>query len=426
LSNLFVNAVDVGPVGFLATSGASATCTGGSALDTYGLRAYSLVNQTRTFGIDADATAAGEMEAVFPPPACPTSQTVVLATDSNYPDALSASYLAGQLGTSTLLTPTAALSSETATALRIEGIQTVDVVGGPDAVSPNVLATLASTPVFTCGGTAAVVPAAHLIVNVIAGATQYDTSSHIAQYFATTSVGRAAFPDAYGNFNDTDGLASTTGPTTPVPTAIVATGVGFADATAASVAAYAQHFPVVLTAPGSLSTQAQASLVNLHIGQVILVGGPEAVSNGVVTQLESLGIAVLRVAGSDYTDTAQQLAAFELDSATGSAGPVGLAWDVSNADQVTLARGDFYSDGLAGAAFAARAAGTNDPQPILLTFDPNTLGTYLTNFLNQGGASTGFIFDGSGSRIDTINVLGGDLAVSAATLTEALDQVSAG
>ncbi|HWE65735.1 MAG TPA: cell wall-binding repeat-containing protein [Acidimicrobiales bacterium] len=426
LSDLHVNAVDVGPNGFVASSENSATCTGGAALDTTGLRAFSLLNQTRTAGADSDATAAAEMESVFPPPTCPTSRTVVLATDSNFPDALSASYLAGQLGTGILLTPTGQLSTETANAIRIEGITNVDVVGGLLAVGANVLNTLASTPAFNCGGADPISPTTPLVVQQIAGTTQYDTSSKIAQYFAIGAVGTAAFPGAYGNFNDTSGLASASGPTTPVPTAIVATGESFADATASSVIGDAEHFPVVLTNPSFMAANTQATLTNLQIKQVILVGGPLAVSNAVVSQMQALGISVLRVAGADYTDTAQELAAFELDSASSGAGPVGLGWDLHNGDQVTLARGDFYSDGLAGAPFAARAAGTANPQPILLTFDPNTLGTFLSAFLTQGGGDNGFIFDNSGSQINTVNVLGGLQAVTATTVTNALTDIATG
>ncbi|HEY3844945.1 MAG TPA: cell wall-binding repeat-containing protein [Acidimicrobiales bacterium] len=414
-----------GPVTFTASSGG--TCaTPTNNLTTTG-PIYTVYSQTRTAGSDADATAAAEMEAVFPTTSCTSTKTVVLATDSAYPDALSASYLAGQLDTSILLTPTAALSSETANAIRQEGIATVDIVGGPLAVGPAVVSALQSTPVYQCGGTTPVSPAATLTVNQIYGQVQYDTSAKIAQYFTAGSVGTAAFPGAYGNYNHTspEGAASSA----PIaagalPTAIVATGEGYQDATAASVVGYAQNFPVILTTPTTLASQASASLVNDQIKQVILMGGPVAVSDTVVSQIQAMGISVLRIAGQDFTQTAAELALFELNSTVGTSGLEGLGWDANNDNEMTLARGDFYSDALAGSAFAADLA--DGPQPILLTTDPNTLGTNLTAFLNLAGSPEGATGDGVPSQIYTINVLGGTVALPNSTLVAALQALAAG
>jgi putative cell wall-binding protein len=420
-----------GPVTFTASSGG--TCaTPTNDLTTTG-PIYTVYSQTRTAGSDADATAAAEMEAVYPVPTAPstscsvTNHTVVLATDSAYPDALSASYLAGQLNTSILLTPTAALSSETANAIRQEGISTVDIVGGPLAVGPAVVSALQATPVYQCGGVTPVSPAATLTVNQIYGQVQYDTSAKIAQYFTAGSVGTAAFPGAYGNYNHTspEGAASSA----PIaagalPTAIVATGEGYQDATAASVVGYSQNFPVILTTPTTLASQAAASLTNDAIKQVILMGGPIAVSDTVVSQIQAMGISVLRIAGQDFTQTAAELALFELNSTVGTSGLEGLGWDANNDNEMTLARGDFYSDALAGSAFAADFA--DGPQPILLTTDPNTLGTNLTAFLNLAGSPEGATGDGVPSQIYTINVLGGTVALPNSTLVAALQALAAG
>ncbi|HEY3844946.1 MAG TPA: cell wall-binding repeat-containing protein [Acidimicrobiales bacterium] len=433
LGNLFVDGGNnLGPAPFTLSTGSSSACAGGVTLQSAGDRAFAVYAQSRTAGSDSDATAALEMESVFPPPSsCPGTsgaRTVVLATDENFPDALSASYLAGRLGTGLLLTPTAALSAETAAALRVEGITNVDVVGGPDAVSPAVLNTLTTTPIYSCGGTQAISPLTGMSVQVIAGATEYDTSSVIAQYFGLQSIGTAEFPGAYGEYNDTTGMASASGPSDEVPTAIVATGESFEDATSSSVMAYAQHFPVVLTTPDTLASQASASLINDQIKQVVLVGGPLAVSDNVVAQIQALGIAVLRVAGQDATDTAQELARFELNSLSSIAnniGSEGLGWDQNNNHAVVLARGDFYSDGLAGAPFAALAAGSGHPEPILLTFDPNTLGSFLTGFFNAGGSNGGLFGDDS-STIDALLVVGGVDAVTPATVQNGLNALSMG
>jgi putative cell wall-binding protein len=396
------------------------------------LRAFTVLSYTVTAGAVADTTAADEMEAVYPPPEnCPTDRSVVLATDSNFPDALSASYLAGQLKTGILLTPTATLSPDAANALREEGINNVYVVGGLDVVSQAVINTITSTPVYACGGTTLDPSDTTISEQTISGQTLYDTSEDIADFFLSSMVGKAAFPGAYGGsggngaFNDTTGISSATGPTSPVPTAIVATGAGFQDATVASVVGYSEHFPVILTTPTTLATQAQDALINDKIQQVILVGGEDAVSDAVVTQMEDLGISVLRVAGQDYTDTAVQLAYFELDNIPNTVGATGLGWDQDNDNQVTMARGDFYTDALAGAPFAALIA-DGHPQPILTTEDPSTLGTYLTGFLNLVGSDTGIFFEGPDSQVFTINVLGGQYAVNPTTISDALTALEAG
>jgi putative cell wall-binding protein len=431
LGNIYVDGGSLlGPVGIVVTTGALANCTGGDLIVTNGVRAFDVLNTTHTYGQTADDTAAAEMETVFPPAVdstgCPLSKTVVLATDENFPDALSASYLAGQLNTGILLTPTDYLSDSAASAIRLEGIQTVDVVGGMYAISSNVINTLQASPVYNCGGETETSLGENITVQVIEGPTEYDTSADIAQYFAKQDVGQAAFPGAYGSFNDTTGGESASGPTSAVPTAIVATGESFEDATAASVMGYAKHFPVILTTGEALSSQAQTALVNDNIQQVILVGGPDAVSDATVASIEGLGIDVLRIAGQDYTDTAQELARFELNSSSNSAGPEGLGWDNDGANQneITLARGDFYTDGLAGAPFAAHEAA--GPQPILLTLDPYDLGVYLPGFLESGGSEVGATGDGENSVILTVNVLGGMDAVAPETVTQALNDISQG
>jgi hypothetical protein len=241
-------------------------------------------------------------------------------------------------------------------------------------------------------------------------------------------VGKAAFPGAYGHYDDTGSTSSASGPTAAATTAIVATGTNYSDATAASVIAYDEHFPVILTTPTTLAPQAQTTLQSLAIKQVILMGGSVAIANSVATQIEALGISVLRVAGLDFTDTATQLARFELTGASNAAGAEGLGWDLNggNGNEITIARGDFYSDALAGAAFAALAAGAGHPQPIVLTVDPNDLGLSLTTLLAASGSTLGIAGDGFNSRIFVVNILGGTVAITDNTVAEVLNEISAG
>jgi putative cell wall-binding protein len=407
---------------------------------------------TQIYGQVDIGTAVAELEAEFPyasgvcpsngyanPATGPTwTRPVVLATEANYPDALAADYLAQSLGTGELLTWTASLPAETLNALRLEGINHVYVVGGPLAISTAVVSQLESTPSYTCGGGSEIVNTLGAVVDLqvtqIYGQTAYDTAADIAEYLGAPVVGTASFSGAYagtnsssgnGMYNDTSGTASSAPSTsTRLPTAILATGENYPDALSGSVLSYVKKFPLLLTTTDSLSSQAASAFAQLGIQQLIVLGGPLAVSNAVVTAVQALGISVLRIAGTDLTDTAVQLADFEVNTTTGG---VGLGWNPNGS--ITVARGDFYTDGLTGAIVAATgdtactgedisSCSTAHPTPVLLTEDPNTVGTYLTAFLNQAGSSTGIDAASlSGAVIDHLIILGGPLAVSLTTIS---------
>jgi putative cell wall-binding protein len=226
---------------------------------------------------------------------------------------LASAYLARSLGTGTLLTPPASLSAPTLTAIHKEGITKVYVVGGPLAVSTAVVNQLESTVADQCGGGSAVPDTVKIAVTRVAGPTQYDTAEKIAELPPASNVGVVAFSGAYtgtnasggkGRYNVTSGLASTSPVSaTPLPTAIVATGTGFQDAESASTMAYAERFPILLTTPSTLSSQVTSAINTLGIKQVVVMGGPLAVSNAVVASLEALGVSVLRIAGQTYSGT---------------------------------------------------------------------------------------------------------------------------
>lgn len=437
LSGMTVDTVagTLGPVHGTVTVGGTAACTGGTPpANTSPIRMFSGIASSRIYGQTADATAAALLENQYNYAAstrvCPGSagaRPVVLATDQNYPDALSGSYVAGQLHTGLLLTPTAALSSDTLTALRLEGITSVYVMGGPIAVSNNVISQLKSTPSYTCGGTAQRFTSSGagqtLQVTQIYGQTADGTAQMAAQYFGSAAVGTGTFPGAYGTmYNNTAGTESASGPSS-AKTAILATDQTFPDAMAASAVAYKQGFPVLLTAPGTLSPEAAAAITNLGITQVVMMGGQVAISNSVVTSLQNMGVSVLRIAGQDYTDTAQLLAQFELNHQSSSAGAEGLAWSPTSAT-VNLVRGDFYADGLTGSVVAG-----NNSQPILLALNPSSLGGSTTTFLNAAGSANGVDVNSSGTggvTITGMTTIGGPLAIQDATNTAALSALAKG
>lgn len=412
-----------GPAAATVTTG-GANCGADTTPVATGLVVLAPTVNTAIAGADADATAIAEMATSYPPPSsCPSNHAVVLATDQNFPDALAASYLAGNLGTGILLTPTANLSAETQAALQNEGITSVYVVGGTLAISANTISQVNATPAYTCGGVSAGTKTGSniAVVQTLAGQTEYDTAQQIAALPGSSNVHSFNLSGAYaGQYNDTAGNESSTPSATgALRTAIVATGASYQDAAGASVLAYNNQFPVVLTDPNTLSAQAQTTLQALGITQAIVLGGPLAVSTGDVTTIQGLGISVIRVAGSDATDTAQELATFELQSTASNAG---LGWSTGWGNKILVARGDFFSDALAGAVLAAHGHTT----PLLLTENPSTVGTPLSGFLNQGGTAAGIDGLGAVGNIQTIQPLGGSLALFFSTLTSMAAAVAAG
>jgi putative cell wall-binding protein len=371
----------------------------------------SSIGATRIYGTTPDGTAAAEFVHQFPytSDACPASRSVVLAADADYPDALASSYLARSLETGTLLTPAASLSSPASTAISQEGIAHVYIVGGPLAVSTEVLLAISRIQATACGGARGT--GDDVEVTRIWGATEYETAQQIATAVPSTHVGALDVSTAYsGTYDATGGAESASASASGVvKTAVLATGTAFQDAEAAGAFAYGESVPILLTTPSTLSPEAASALSSLGIRQVIVMGGPLAVSNGVVGQLGSLGVSALRVSGPNYTGTAVELARFEM-----GASPDGADWPKA-AGAVTVAQGASYSDGLAGAVVAADGPSTAKRQPLLLTLNAETVGTTLASFLKGSARQLG---------VSHLTVLGGPDAVSQAAVTAMLSDVA--
>ena len=375
---------------------------------------------TTISGQTADATAAAELTRAFPyaKGSCPPMRAAVVASTGEYQDALSSQFLAADLTTGTLLTPAASLAPVTAATLKDEGVTTVYLVGGPLAVSTAVTDAISSLTAYGCGGTSP--SGGKIVVRRIYGQTPYATAMQVAELVGV--AGERAFPGAYattnaaggtGRYNDTAGTG-TAAPFVPLePTAILASGVEFQDAQAASVVSYRTNLPLLLTSPTTLSTTAVAAIEELGVKQVILVGGTLAISGTVEQALVAkTGVSVLRVAGADYTDTARELARFEAADST-----AGLGWTPGH--RIAVARGNGYTDGLCGAVLDSPQNTATGPagsaRPLLLTEGPTLVGSYLTTFLAATGHSG---LDGTASKtINALTVLGGPLALSSAEIT---------
>jgi putative cell wall-binding protein len=402
--------------------------------------------------------------------------SVVLTVDGNDGfDSLSAAYLASYAHTGVLLTEgagqatgsTTTVDQYTMNAIQQEGVTTVYIVGGTDAVSAADATELASTPSYQCGGTVertnALGQPLDLQVQRIWGQTADDTASAVATWVNSGYVGQVNIAGAFGLYDDVLGATdSGTSQNNGLRTAILVTDLDSQDAESASALSYFNNLPLLLTPEGSLGTAAETALLDLGIQQVIEVGGTLVVSNAVNASLTSQGISVLRIAGQDGTDTSVQLAQFELNTNwTTNAQPEGLDWafDQDGGDNclvlpdgapsnypasviadgdavysctitVALARGDFFADGVTSSDVTG-----NQAYPIILTENPTTLGTYTTAFLAAGGSPVGIDPVASpiapfvpylGSVIGVILPFGGPLAIADSTLTAALAAISSG
>jgi putative cell wall-binding protein len=215
------------------------------------------------------------------------ADTAVIATGTNYPDALAGNYLAGTLGAPILLTtPSAPVPAPTLEALRTLRTRNVVLLGQTTAVSQAVQDALASTTSTNAAG-------GNLNVTRIGGATRYDTMRAI--------VGS---PPA-GGIGTTGGRR----------TAIVASGENFPDALALGPVSWALRFPTILTTPNSLSPQATDALTALGIQQVLIAGGPLAVSAATEASINALNVTTLnRFAGADRSHTSRLAADFAINT----------------------------------------------------------------------------------------------------------------
>ncbi|QBI20721.1 cell wall-binding repeat-containing protein [Egibacter rhizosphaerae] len=299
----------------------------------------------RLSGDDRYATAARIASAAFPDGV----DEAVVATGENFPDALAASGLAGRLDAPVLLTMRDRLPASTAEALATLDVETVHVIGGNAAVAPAV-----ATDLDARGYTAA----RH------AGADRYETAAEIATTFSASD------------------------------TAIVATGENFPDALAGGPLAFAGPSPVLLVG-ATVPAATEAALDELGISEVVILGGPAAVSESVEARLAEVtgDAAPRRLAGDDRYETAAEVARYLVDETGGVDG-----------DHALVANGvrNLGVDALAGGPYGG-AAGA----PLLLLGDeqvPAATGAWLTE-----------------QRPGTLEALGGPAVVSDAVFADALE-----
>lgn len=248
-------------------------------------------------------------------------------------------------------------------------------------------------------------PIHEVIATVGPGATTYEDSDvdkgveysyEVRAFDAAGNVGprsdsAAAVPMGAGELDgiaDQDryltsvAISRATYETGTVDTAVVATGMNYADALSASGLAGAHDAPLLLVGT-YVKTETLAELDRLGVTQVLVIGGEAAVSPAVAAQLAAAGRTVERVAaGNDRYDTAAQVADAIIDEAGAPA-------------TTFFARGDGFADALAAApvAYANKA-------PVLLV-KPGSVPAYTSNAITSLGLTQGVALGGTVAIADS-------------------------
>lgn len=289
-----------------------------------------------------------------------TSDWVVIATGTNYPDALMASSLAGLKNCPVILTKGTAPELGKAAKQTIEDLKAryAYVVGGTGVVSMGIENQLTSMGIE---------------VTRVAGANRQETS-----VMALGVVALRSEPD----------------------TVVIATGWGFADALSIGPWCYKHVAPILLAKNGKLSTQQVEVVQSLtSIKNVVIVGGTAAVSDEVKDQLGN-GYTYERLAGNNRYATSVAIAEWELEERSVNTGNGSyLMQPGMSLEHVAVATGKDYPDALAGAALC----GQNDS--VLLLVAPGEKNTKpALDFLEDhpDSVSVGYVLGGTSAVPESI------------------------
>ena len=292
---------------------------------------------------------------------------VILALGTNFPDALAASPASNDTGSGSfapiLLTPGNALDPGVKDEIdrRLNPGDTVLLMGGSAALSPTIDATLTAAGYtalrLTSYGNGSGEP-----VN------RYDTAAALAE-------------------------SMTPGPTAKLPEIIVASGLNFPDALAASPYAALHKVPILLVTPTDIPAETQKFLNN-HANSsttVHVIGGTSAAA-------APSGVIVDRQGGANRFDTAVRVAKNLFNLTVGTS---------DRNDNLILARGDNGGGGADALGGGPLAGSLN--APLLLT-DPGGLPTDTAAYVGALGYDQPL-------RPARSYILGGTTAISADTAT---------
>ncbi len=375
-SNVLVGELDVLAVGETRQVGKGYTIDAARAFSGSVVAQYGISGQFFSGSIGPESSGVATVDVVLPRLAGATrydtavvasksvfdsSDNVVLAAGTGFPDALSAAALAGELEAPLLLVGSDSLPTGVEAEINRLGAKTAYVVGGTAVIGQSVRdAVIARTGVTS--------------VVALGGSNRYATARLVS---ARVRQIAGADPD----------------------TVVLATGLNFPDALAASSLAASRGWPILLTKRDSLPDDTAAALAALKPDTVLICGGSAVVSDA-VKDLVSGNVAfgspaTTRVGGANRYATARLLVEYGVSR--------GMAPD--GIDGVYLATGTNYPDALSGGIVAALSKG-DGWRPLMLT--ESTALHSETRRLITDHPTVGFVV-----------ALGGYSAVSQAVLDEA-------
>ncbi len=123
-------------------------------------------------------------------------------------------------------------------------------------------------------------------------------------------------------------------------TVIVANGLDYPDALSAGALGAKWEAPLLLTRPGALPEAPRAEITRLKPGRIVVVGGPGAVSDGVLSDLKRLSARVDRVSGIDRYATSIAISR--------------AGWPDGTSGEAFVATGADFADALSAGAAAGR------------------------------------------------------------------------
>ncbi len=229
-----------------------------------------------------------------------------VASGQAFPDALSAASRSGVYDAPVLLVDPTSVPDETAAALSELRPSRIVVVGGTGAVNSAVLREL--RPYARSGS-----------VQRVEGTNRYETAAEMASYYPSG-----------------------------VRRVYLASGEDFPDALAGAALAANRGEPLLLSDGGELSSSTRAQLARLNPEEVVVLGGPTAISGSVARQAGAYSDSgrFTRLAGTNRYETAEKIA---------DQYPATTA-------RVVVASGQTFPDAIVGAALSAYRSA-----PLLLT-----------------------------------------------------------
>ena len=343
---------------------AALTAFAGLAPFATGAGAASNYSQVRYDGEDRFETAALIAAAI-----AEATPTAVIARADIYPDALTGAFAAAANGDGPmLLTRSDSVPQTTLDALEAEGVDNVILLGGPAAIDEDVADEL---------------EAEGYAVDRIFGATRYQTAIEIAE-------------DGAGIIGTIDGDR----------TAILSSGENFPDALSGAPLSFAAGLPSLLT-PSDLDGPAAEvgffndtvdALAGLNIDQVLILGGPAAVSEDIEEALNNEGFNVSRIHGGDRHSTSVEVFEFGLDKG------------IYTNRRFGIARSDTFPDALAYAPLAGRPRTAPAPASGVADTGGSANGLLLTPSCDVHSSVEEFILENQATWTQG-EILGGESAI---------------